>query len=235
MPRKKLIIGCLTGLLSLNVVHAQALDNAKATSHFIFHFSEMDENTVSLMAEELESFYTEISEEFSFSDDRSFDINIYPNITSFHEALGFNEAPSWAVARATLDTIDIVSPANPGPAHSEESIKKIMKLNIVKAVLFNKFCENNVPYWLVYGIGAVRATYGNSSHLFKYIPSLKELETSDYKNFSKINGFQVSYSFVEFVQETFGQNTLIELLSNYESRKETLYQNWINSIPQPLQ
>lgn len=227
---KKLLISCLTGLLLLNVVHAQPLENAKATTHLIFHFSEMDDTTISLIAEELESFYMEISEEFSFSDNPSFDINIYPNIASFQEALNLNDAPSWCVARATSDTIDIVSPTNPGPAHTEESIKKIMKLNIVKAALFNKFSENNVPYWLVYGVGAVKAKYGNSSHLLKYIPSLEELETSDYKKFGKINGFQASYAFVEFVQETFGRDVLIDLVSNYESRKETLYQSFCQTL-----
>lgn len=227
---KKILFGCFIGIFSLNVLHANSLRINKTTPHLVLQFSETDRDSIPLLIKELESFYVAISEEFSFSSDSPLHINIYPNIHSFHEALGLVDAPSWSVAKATSDTIDIVSPFNPGSCHSKESITKIMKLNITKAVLFNKFGQNNIPYWLAYGIGAMKINYGNTSHSYQYIPSLTELETLSNNDFNRIGGFQVAYAFAKFIEENFGKETLMDLLSNYESRKEELYQNWIDSL-----
>lgn len=226
----KLLIYCLASLVSLNMLYATSLDLNKTTPHLVFHFSEIDDNTVSVLDKELENFYIAISEEFSFSTSYLLHINIYPDIQSFQETLGIIEASPWMVARATSDTIDVVSPSNPGSVHSKESINKIIKLNIVKAILFSKFGSDNVPYWLAYGIGAMKTSYGKSPYPFKYIPSLAELEKSQGNNFNKIDGFQVAYAFAKFIEERFGKEALIDLLSNYDSCKEKLYQSWIESL-----
>jgi len=183
---RKMLIGCFVGLISLNMLYATSLELNKTTPHLVFHFSEMDDSTVSSLAKELESFYIAISQEFSFSSSSPLHINIYPDTQSFQETLGLIETSPWMVARATSNTIDIVSPSSFGLYHSKESINKIMKLNIIKTIIFNKFGSDNVPYWLAYGIGAMSTQYGNASHSFKYIPSLTQLEKSKGNAFNKI-------------------------------------------------
>lgn len=225
---KSLLLGCLTALFSINNLYSYSFDRYLNTPHFVFHYSEIDNDTLACYAEELEGFYKEMRDEFSFSIQHPLHVNIYANIDSFHEALGLTEAPAWCVAYANSDKIDIVSPSNPGPAHSKQSINRIMKLNIVKAILYNKFGSDS-PYWLIYGIAAIKANNDFSSAL-KYIPSLKELENSKLNGFDNIDGFNASCKFVKFIEKTFSKEALIDLLSNYEAQKEELYQSWLDSL-----
>ena len=109
-----------------------------------------------------------------------------------------------------------------------------MKLNIVKSIVFSKFGSENVPYWLAYGVAAMTIHYGNPTHSFKHIPSLEELEKSNSNDFIKIDGFQTAYEFTKFIKERLGRQTLIDLLSHYDSRKEKLFQIWIDSLNQPM-
>jgi hypothetical protein len=134
------------------------------------------------------------------------------------------------VAKANSYTIDIVSSSSPDLYHSKESMNKIMKLNVTKLIIFNKFGSENVPYWLAYGIGAMKTHYGNAFHSFINIPSLAQLETSKNNDFKIIDGFQVAYAFTTFIEERYGKEVLIDLLTHYESRKNELYQSWINSL-----
>lgn len=216
--------------LSLCNLSADLIDSQAATVHITFNFSEEDKSKILSISEELEAFYVETSEEFSFLSEAPMQINLYPSLQSFHESIGLVDGPEWVVARTTHNAIDVVSPANPGPYHTEESINKIIKLNIVKSILYGKFGIDNIPYWLAYGIGALKAEYNAASYPIENIPSLSELETNSCKEFQRIGGYQLAPLFVAYIQNTYGFSTLIDLLSNYDLYKETLYQSWITSL-----
>ena len=217
-------------LITLQGLYGQSLDLNKTSPHLDLHFSESDTSTVLSIIQDLEEFYTKISEEFFYPSHHSLRINIYPNVQAFHEALRLVDAPTWIVARATHDTIDIVSPSNPGPSHSKASIDKIIRLSIVKSIIFDKYGEDKVPYWLAFGIGALKVEYTYSIHYLKSAPSLHALETAEGLQFDKIGGFQASYLFAQFIQDYYGWDTLIGLLSNYDSAKNDLYQSWVDSL-----
>lgn len=218
---KKVLLLCLIFLRS---VCAHQLSSEQVP--ISIHFSEDDESTISNILQEAEAFYAKISKELKYT--HNIQINLYPNIQSFHEALGLSDAPDWVVAKASSKIIDIVSPSNPGTCHTEASIYQIMKLNMVKAMIFDKFEE--VPYWLAYGVGALKAEYGEPMEPNAPVPTLDELEVGNYQEFTRAGCYSASYSFVQYIQETYGWDALISFLSNYESHKEALYKGWIQHL-----
>lgn len=221
---KKVLLCCL---LSLQGLYAQMLDFHADSSHFQIHYSEMDIKIVPGLLETLEEFYSTISEEFEHTMHHQLQINIYPDIQSHHDAIGLTNGADWVVANADHGVIDIVSPLNPGPSHTELTIRKIMQINVVKSVLYDKFGQDQVPYWLAFGIGALKAEYSFSCPP-KYIPTLIELEAKH-----SVDYFHAAYSLVKFVQETYGWEMVLQLAANYDIYKEELYNSWIQSFSNP--
>ena len=223
---KKVII-CLAIVVSFQTQYAQCLDVTETTTHFTWNFSADEKDTIHPLMQEMESFYSNIAHDFSYTSDRLVTINVYPDIQAFHDAIGLVDAPDWAVARATDEALDIVSLASPGPFHSQESINQIMKLNVVKSIIYDAFGRDNVPYWLAYGVGALKVGYCTSTPSLDEVPTLDQLECNHYADFKKVNGFQVSCSFVQFINDTYGWDAVLELLANYDANKVSYYQEWI--------
>jgi RNA polymerase sigma-70 factor, ECF subfamily len=226
------IISLFIGLmLCMQGAYASSLDLYYNNDKFQIYCSENTEQTVDKTSYDLEKFYTKMSREFDHYMIDPIEIIIYPNIKSFHKAIGEENAPEWLVASCINQKIKIVSPDNPGTCHTRSSINKIMKLSIVKAMITDKY--GNVPFWLTFGLGAIKAdfTYHKSP---EEIPSLDQLETlmkkNDFEEFSKIHGYSISYYFVKFIQDTYGEDFLLRIIPLHNIYKEGLYDEWRESL-----
>ena len=89
-------------------------------------------------------------------------------------------------------------------------------------------CKEKIPYWLAYGIAALKIDWKTLS-FSREIPSLDHLEMKDIQAFSDWKGHHVCCAFAKFIQDTYGWETILQLLSNYELYKEKFYNYWVQS------
>lgn len=220
----------------------------KQNSHFLLFCVEQDHNVGDLLLDAAEKHFEKLSKDFNCSYDTQIKMMIYPNITAFHEAIGYSSAPDWLVACSEPENHMMlnVSPNSPGSVHNFESIFRVSRVNVTKLFIYENF--QNFPRWLSQGVAFLEANYFIRPVVKEWlldvtkknskIPSLKELESikhSDSIAFSDIDGFRISYSLVEFINEKWGWNKILELLSDYSSfekilglSKETFRTEWIN-------
>lgn len=104
-----------------------------------------------------------------------------------------------------------------------------MQLNIIKAIIYDKFGADRIPYWLVFGVAAEKSDYSCSEPL-THIPSLRELEIDNSKEFKSVCGFQAASLFVKHIQQNYGWEMIIKFLLDYDFYKEDLYKSWIDSL-----
>ena len=217
--------------LILFQLSAQELNVYQASQHFQCYSSVKDHDIVSELLSIAEDFYSLLNLVFHEDINITIEINLFPDLDSHHQAIGIEDAPSWVVARSNDRKIDIVSPLNPGPVHTGESLKKIFLLSISQIYISNAF-GNDIPYWLLYGVAAKRVNYF-SKRLSSPPPTLQDLETDDYQTFVDIGGFACGYSLAAYIESKYGFEKVIDLLKDYSSfeeilgiSKDQLYQEW---------
>lgn len=231
--RKKLLAAFI---LLRSVLFAQAIEVCESSEHFEIACESNDCLIAHELIEMAESFYPQLRIDFNHTFIKKLKINIFPNLTAFHEAIEWIEAPQWVVAKANDKEVDIVSPLNPGSFHSEQTIKKIFMLNIVKAFIYQKFGVTGRPFWVVFGVASNKIDYNSSNKLPEILPSLQQLEESNCKEFGEIGGFQCAQSFISFIEKKYGWEKILQFLTNYNAfeqvtgiSKEYIYDEWVRS------
>ncbi|MFS0728147.1 RNA polymerase sigma factor [Paenibacillus sp. 1P07SE] len=150
-------------------------------------------------------------------------IEIYPDLPTFHQQTSDVERPDWYVAKLDDDgsRIRMVSPLNPGPRHSYQSvIQAVVSLFATAiAIRMNHDQVHTLPLWLKGGIGHYESRYYGDSyagHLRSAlqkgsIPALTTLD-GDWQDFVERNGHLYACSVVEFIVETYGYDKLRALI-----------------------
>ncbi|MFZ4192738.1 hypothetical protein ACOZB4_01805 [Paenibacillus sp. NPDC058898] len=137
-------------------------------------------------------------------------IEIYPDLPTFHQAVGEADAPNWFMGTYEGHILNIVSPLNPGPEHTYQSILK-STVHLFTMWLINEI-NPTAPKWIRQGIGGYEAKQMSQDFINDSteetirnlaIPSFDELN-NDTWDFETMKGFQFSYMFVEFVFEQYG-------------------------------
>ena len=230
---KSFILACFV-LCQFTVI--QALEIQTATDHFQL-FAESHEAITNDLLEEIEASYFKNSVDFDFIPNEKIQINLFSDLTDFHQSIGWNNAPDWVVARTLVGVIDIVSPQNPGPYHTEKSIKRILLLNIAKSFIYQKYGSSCASFWFVFGVASNQVDQTVIVQLPKVLPTLQQLEEADTKTFSKIGGFQIAHHLSAFIKQTYGWEKTLQLLASDDDfeailgiSKEDLYNKWVYSV-----
>lgn len=63
-----------------------------------------------------------ISSKFKHRPSNKIIIEMYPDLPTFHQAVGEADAPNWFMGTIEGNRLKIVSPLNPGPEHTYQSI-----------------------------------------------------------------------------------------------------------------
>jgi len=138
-------------------------------------------------------------------------VDVYPDLVSYHAAIGWPGAPDWVVGTAIGDDkIDLVSPYNPGPVHTFESLMSVITHELVHNFIFKLANGQDIPRWLNEGTAAYLALQqSNTNSICSYvdqnggvIPSLDEL--NDGNTFGSIGGYSFGYTIAEFITTDFG-------------------------------
>jgi hypothetical protein len=144
------------------------------------------------------------------------EIVMYPNHKSLHlKTFGFIGYlfPDWYIGKNTKDRVLIISPDNPGPAHTRESIEKALIHEYVH-VLSDRI-NKNIGYWLKEGLALYLAQQipededvSSSTQRITY----KEYLTQNPFKFANYGGYFMAHSYIRYLDETYGWQKVTQLL-----------------------
>lgn len=168
--------------------------------------------------EYLDSYVDRICSRFNHRPTKKITIEVYPDLSAFHQAVHEPDAPGWFMGMIEQDTIKIASPLNPGPEHTYQSILKSI------AHLFTMWLVQNInpaaPKWLYQGIGGYEAGLMTKDYVKESvaervkqgdIPTLIELGDNTW-DFGRMKGFQFCYLLCEFIYEKYGTDRLNRII-----------------------
>ncbi|MGM0882983.1 MAG: RNA polymerase sigma factor [Bacillota bacterium] len=192
---------------------------------------------------ELKDNVEKISSKFNHHPSRKIIIEIYPDLPTFHQAVGEENAPNWFMGTFEENKLKIVSPLNPGPEHTYQSILKST------VHLFTMWLISDInplsPKWLRQGIGGYEAKQMTQEYIKSTtsdaidnleIPTFQELN-NDTWDFGTMKGFQFSYLIVEFIVDKYGLDALNKVIRNpndfngiFQRSELELYEQWVEHI-----
>ncbi|GGH51559.1 hypothetical protein GCM10008014_17390 [Paenibacillus silvae] len=167
---------------------------------------------------ELDAQVERLAVKYHYQPSRKVIIEMYSDLPTFHQAVGEKDAPNWFTGTYQNEILKIVSPLNPGPEHTYESIIKgtvhLFAMWIIEEI------NPKAPKWIRQGIGGYEAKLMTPEYIQSSIketvrnhaiPTFAQLQ-DDTWDFETKKGFQFSYLFVEFVLETYGIEAMNQLI-----------------------
>lgn len=208
---------------NVGTIESQSSDTIalnKETEHFLLYCSEKDKPLLEDLSKALESGFNKVTKDLDCTLEVKTIVKIYPDIDTFHKAIGKPDAPWWYVGEGSEGVISITSDM------THVSAPKVVVHELTHIITNSNF--GRLPEWLFQGIAmyegketpissiesAVRAGVSSQN-----IPSLKELDI-DYWSFADKGGYEYSYVAVEFIINDFGYDKLNKFLRSPYNFKE---------------
>ena len=219
------------------------LDVFKETDHLKIYCTKQDASCLDDVAKKIEAKYVKISSDLACSLKTKIQIDIYPDLKTYHFAMGFPEAPDWIVGNAERSgKIKMVSPLNPGNTHNYQSMLNVAVHEVTHAFIFK--INPKVPIWLKEGLASFEADQmdtGRKKYIMSKvnkneIPKFDDF-SSDSQVFGPAGGYEWSYTIVEFAVNTFGTQKLHAWIKNngdfssvFEISKEEFWTKWVDYL-----
>ncbi|WP_432666578.1 hypothetical protein R9X47_09555 [Wukongibacter baidiensis] len=184
--------------------------------HFIYYFTLQDKDSITEIDKTLENNYKKVVNDLKPDNLPKIKIRIYPGLKTFHKGMGWSNYPDWAVGTAYgVDEVRIVSPNNPGPAHSYDAILQVAVHEFTHVVTNNisSFAYKNT--WLWESIALYEANQ------FKNPKEIKDLKTDKYQKFTEIRDsiqrpeiYEIGYTIIEYIKYEWNMETVRNLIKN---------------------
>lgn len=215
------------------------------SNHFKFYSKEQDKECLKDLSSVLEDNYTRITNDLHTPLNKKVDIYIYSDLSTYHKAIDQPDAPSWVVGNAVWgsNAIQMVNPLNAdGRPYSD--FMKVIVHEFTHVVVRNINSDvKGIPIWLNEGVAVLEAEQNSGVHQVllnskstEKFPTLKDLEI-DPITFGKDNGYEFSYSIVDYINKTYGYEKLIALIkapSKFNNilgvSKDNFQRNWIANL-----
>jgi hypothetical protein len=214
-----------------------------------------------------EQYFARLTKLFNHVCSSKITLNVFPSVQALHAfmestatANGQSTGPGWSIPEWVINdlnekdhSLSTVTLTNPGTYHTANSI---LAGNITElAILFIKDAVTNpIPRWLDLGvvfwliIDAMDQTKQDVMYQTRLsamakdhtlIPTLSQINMANSVEFEKHNGFECSYSLVDFITTTRGWDKVVALLANYAAMNSilgidetTLRTQWIAYLDQ---
>ena len=218
----------------------------KETEHFIIHYTEFDKACIDKVSDVLESSYDRITNNLKQGLQEKLIIEVHSDHKQLCIALGFPDAPDWVRGGLCgVGKIAIASPLNPPMGSKFDNVVNTAVHEFVH-IIVNKI-NNNTPRWLNEGIAGFEAKDNDENWIRKtvrnglannLVPDFKDLDTGeDFETFFKRDGYQYSYTIIEFIVEEFGYDKLYGLINNpdnflcsFDVTESEMQDKWIEYI-----
>lgn len=222
------------------------LVRSRETDHFIFYCIPADMSILDQIAKKLEEECDRVAADLGCVLESKMVVKIYPDLYTFHTAVGSPDAPDWAIGRAKNGKIHMVSPLNPGPVHNTESVLNSV-VHEFTHIVERKINPGYLPVWLNEGVAYYEGqNYGDIKAVLSgdindgNIPTLDELDNRD--TFGPMKGGEWSTTIVAMIITEYGYNSLQKLIENpadFERAlgisEEEFYQQWLSFLAEHYQ
>ena len=200
-----------------------SLNLQKTSQHFDFYSSDVDRKALDDIAKALEDNYGRITDHLRTQFTKRIKVYIYPDTKTFHNAIYMPDAPDWVVGAGGINELKMVSPLNPGSAHTYASLMQAIVHELTHAVVLNARGERGLaglPKWLNEGYAFYEAHQMNDdmrrtvkSHSSeKAPPTWVQLDTASVVEFGNMDGYAFSTMIIEFLVNTYGFEKLLRLI-----------------------
>lgn len=205
------------------------------------YYEKADKKVITDISNKLEKDIDRINKKLKFKSNKNTNLYIYPNQNVFHrkkygfyiEIVKLFNNIDWYIGDNVKDNIIMVSPLNPGKYHTYKSVINAIPHEYVHTVIYR--LNPNTPLWINEGI-ALYLTNGEKLNNLDNIrlPKFEEIQTESSLEFSKIGGYQLAHTYIEYLENEFGFNSIINFLKEDLSYKKAfgleskeIYENWI--------
>lgn len=208
----------------------------KESDHFKFYSTDKDKEVLNKLEKSLEDNYERISKDLGVKLERKVNVNIYPDIKSFHDGIGMSDAEDWLVGLARNGEMLMVSPLNPGSVHTYDSLMKVI-VHEYAHILVGEITNETYTY-LNEGIAVVESNQFDETMkaYLKYAIKLNKLPSIDdmEKKYSNLEQpYITSGGFVEFLVNNYGYDKVTKIIAEPKSlenvtevSKDKLFENW---------
>jgi RNA polymerase sigma-70 factor, ECF subfamily len=214
------------------------------STHFQLYCLKEDATAGNLALCVAEEYFSKLTADLRHTPATKMKLKVYPNITSFHEAMGTPQAPNWSVASAQGNlTVSISSPLNlppewaPGRKHDTTSLCCCMVASMTCSLLDSKY-HKEIPAWLVEGIAMyefpMRTAYSYTrlnamANNPKTITNFATFAQLSFANHSWVdffkktpNGYDCLYLLVDFIKQKWGWDAVLALCDDYAQFEKIL-------------
>ena len=142
-------------------------------------------------------------------------------------------APPWFIGDSEAGVIKMVSPNTPVKGHTHETIlngtlhEVVHSINYYKNPKLSYFWDNGLATYLA------KQTPDKSSLAFDSMPSMEDMKTDNGLTFGNYGGYAYSYSYVEYLVQTYGWEKVRDYASgaaSYETAfgksEQAIYEDW---------
>lgn len=200
-----------------------ALQTCTETAHFVLYCIELDQVVSELIAAKLEDDFERITSHLRHQPSAKINVEIYPNLQSFHTAVNHQAGLEWFVGQAESGRIQMVTPLNPGPRHTFDTVLQTAVHEFTHLIV-DEITDHDIPAWLDEGI----ATYESgqrqpqfvAAQIEQNLPRIADLNFSSGTDSNTVYAF--SYTIIEFIVQEFGYNFVVVLVTNQGDFTETL-------------
>lgn len=213
------------------------------TEHFIFYYTSADSEFMENLSSEIEKRYEKVTTELDHKLGYKISVYIYPDLNTFHKALGNPDLPSWYIGEGGYGKISIVSPR----------FMTTVPINTLTHEMTHAITNDmgsNPPQWLFQGIASYEGQETPVSNIDPIVsaavradslPTFDDL-SGDYSSFTQKNGYPFAYSLVAYLVDVYGYDKVSKLIKspyNYKAifgiEQKELYAQWVQFLKDKYQ
>jgi hypothetical protein len=208
------------------------------SDHFVIFYEKQDENVLKDISAKLNEGYNKISETAKISADYKTKVYIYKNIDELHVKkygfLGLFFGPKWYIGDNVQNKVIIVSPNSPGPEHTYDSIVDATLHEYVHTLMWN--INPNLSKFLNEGMAGYISGNTKPEYKLQTLPNFSDTKISNPITFGNTGMYQMSYTYIEYLDENYGMERTMQLISTGDYNKtfnrseEEMFNEWIEFL-----
>lgn len=177
---------------------------------------EADKDEVPRMAGRIADSRERVISSLGDADAEGIDVIIYPNAWALkRKTIGFAGVllPAWYIGKNTNDSVLIVSPENPGPAHTRESVEQAAVHEFVHVLTDRQ--HKKMGYWLKEGFALYLAQQKPDLSAVRSHRDItyEEFNTPNAMQFANVGGYSLAYKMMEYLEEEYGWEQVLGFLT----------------------
>jgi len=208
------------------------------TEHFLFA-GHNDFDHIRYLGVELEKYYSKISSDLNIKLDKKQLIYLYSTQKAFYSALGYEEGPIWLTAGWFWEIVHLAPKECYSGPHPEAPALHVFTQLIVH------YINPRAPFWLIQGVSVYESGWLTFDKIKQVVCNRKN-DLDAYSIFRipldddlfKINdGYELTYTFIEYIVITYGKETLIDYIKSpdlirsiFSCTEEEFWSNWVKFV-----